>query len=166
MKEDNKFLLIAALIIILCFIIAHSMRGQIKIEPIAGIDIFTSKTMSIKDPGDESYIMYLNSEGLRTPLIHHIEEAIDYDVTVGLKVNYKNLYVESTNVISCMTTTFFVNNPYNVNFYMNFYYKPAKNDKIKFGYEHLCIHPISSENQGLYYKVRGSHDKIYFHYNF
>lgn len=90
------------------------------------------------------------------------EAGVYFNRTEGARLNVYGICIESENKIRCSTNNFVKNKPYLVEFYLRACYDIRK---ITVGIEHLCLHPIMSEDMGLVYNKRGGHNKTYFSYN-
>lgn len=141
-------------------------RGQKKIDikPIVGIDMYLSRAESIKNPQDNQTFTYVDTSKTKRFLRHNVSGIFDYDATLGFKATYQKITVKFITVTSITTDNFVSNNPYSSEYIFNISYKV--NDNVKIEAEHMCLHPVNSEKQGINYMKRASHNKVSIHYNF
>lgn len=142
------------LIIFICILSFNTAFSQKKfsIDPLFKFGIYTNKGMKVYDPN----IKY------KPALRYEIDRKVDYHINTGFRVNYLKFSLESENVFYVATDNFMSNYPYSAHFFIRAYYKY---NKFKLGYEHLCIHPISSDVE-LNYHIIGEYDEFFISYGF
>lgn len=138
---------------------------EIKFEPLFKVGIYSTNTQYVM-PTEETPEVQLVFGSLNVPspiMEHTINKTFEYYTTIGGRLQYKSLTLESKNKVLIATDDFVDNYPYNIEFYLKAYYS---RDKIKIGVEHLCVHPIETGDIGMTYNVRGGHNEVFFSYNF
>lgn len=155
----NKLILIALLLG------AIASAQELTFEPLFKVGVYNTRTQYIMPNSDTRTIdLFPFPIDVPTEMMEHtINKTFEYYTTIGGRVKYKSLTLESKNKVLIATDDFVNNNPYNIEFYLKAYYS---RDKIKIGVEHLCVHPIDTNDIGLTYNVRGGHSEVFFSYNF
>lgn len=155
-----KKIVLLLVVVLVALTTTTAQTHKLELTPMFKIGIFQDNTLGVTDlKGDIIHQPYSAKQ-----LIHKPTQNIDYYVCVGGRLQYKNAGIESVNKIYCVTDNFLKNSPYLAKFYIRAFYQV--NTKIKIQVEHLCIHPILSENKWETFRLRGGHTEISISYGF
>lgn len=149
------------LIVVLAALTTTAQKSKLELTPMVKLGVFQSNTLGVMNPNNNE-VLRMRYNG--ATLEHQPAQNIDYYVCVGGRFQYKGFGVESVNKIYCVTDNFIKNSPYLAKFYIRGFYQITP--KIKFQIEHLCIHPIISENKWERFRLRGGHTEISISYGF